>query len=232
MSEHEIGNGATVVKGRDGKIVTNLGAGATTVPVERREAGAGVPYEQGAATEAGVPEVWGAYTAAHPDPVTPPSEALVRQTLADVAYVMADPKEAVHQLDSLDRLGLDAADTLMELREREVDSRTSLTFQGQENAKQFRDRTAQIHMAIVRAREELRQARAHVEGDYISPAVAGYTSVLEADALSAEATDLADAIREAEDNGDTHAQARLAAASRHILTARKAVQEALNRSRF
>lgn len=138
------------------------------------------------------------------------------------------PDETVFRLKKIDDLGLKAANKLMKLREREVDAKSSFSYEGQQVAEKLAKRSALIHSAVLRAREELRHAKAFMEGDYIAPALPGYTSVIDADCLSSEADELVDLIEEKTEEGvDPETKYRIAQANAHIANARKAVTEAL-----
>lgn len=136
--------------------------------------------------------------------------------------------EIVNRLQTIDELGLKAANKLMFLRERTVDLKSSFSQEGQQQAEELSNKSYHIHAAILRAREEIRQAKAFIEGDYIAPALPGYTSVIDADNLSNEAEALAEMIEEKTEEGlNPENKYRIAQANAHIAQARKTISEAL-----
>lgn len=138
------------------------------------------------------------------------------------------PDETIHRLQKIDNLGLQAANKLMFLREQEVEAKSSFSLEGQQKAEVLSKKSYEIHAAILRAREEIKHAKAFIEGDYISPALPGATSVIDADNLSYEAEELASMIEEKTENDLTPEEKyRLAQANAHILNARKTIKQAL-----
>lgn len=193
-------------------------------------------------------------------PITPPASAhsvtdawnlyrLSAPSAAPAPTALADVNSADlwDRLVRLDRLGTTVADKLMDIRERECHARGSFSLEARNKAQALRNSQQAVHIAVIQAREELRHAQAHVDGSYDSFAPVS-SSVLEADALSAQAATLADLIAdqdhealEAKESGsgvfasqaDADAaaqefQGRRIRAGRHILAARRVLDEALN----
>ena len=137
-----------------------------------------------------------------------------------------DEEDLKDDLGKIDKLGLDAANLIMHYRDLELSQRSSFSYTGIKRADQLKERQRALHLAVLQAREELRQAKAHLEGEYVSPALAGLTSVIDSDQLSYEATKLSYLIDDKVESGDLP-EARVVKANKHVEEARRLVKKAL-----
>jgi hypothetical protein len=106
----------------------------------------------------------------------------------------------------------------MGLREEEVHARTSLTEAGDTTATTIAATTYAIHANVLHAREEILNARAHLEGDYVPP-VSRNAAALAVEALTLELEDISTQVTAALNSNDPIAQARALKAHRHLTTA-------------
>lgn len=203
------------IQGKNGKFAGSVGPGRDDLPASGALLAPPVPPIDDAAPNPGVDRAWESYASQHAEPALDDDDL--------------ETDDLVRPLQRIDDLGLDAANKMMALREAYVRARTGFSFEGQSQADALRERTLRIRIAVLEAREELRQARAHVEGEYLSSSLAGgATEVIDADCLSVEAQDLSELILDQELNGAAApSPQRLAAANRHIRAARKLMKDAL-----
>lgn len=124
-------------------------------------------------------------------------------------------------LEDIDTLSAQAVEAIMELRDEELTARTSLTAAGQARADELSQQAALLHVAVLRAREELLHARAHLEGAHTAPEIPGVRAVLDADLLAYEVTELASVLQERPED------ASVVRANKHIEAARALMRRSL-----
>lgn len=203
------------IQDKNGKFAGSIGPGRDDVPASGALLAPLAPASAQDPAFDAIDTAWQAYSSQHIEP------ALVEEDL--------DTEDLVRPLQRIDDLGLDAANKMMALREAYVRARTGFSLEGQSHADALRERSLRIRIAVLEAREELRQARAHVEGDYMSSSLAGgATEVIDADCLSVEAQDLSELILDKEvGSTENLSPERMAAVNRHIRAARKLMKDAL-----
>jgi hypothetical protein len=128
------------------------------------------------------------------------------------------PLEAATALTGIEANSLDIAERLLDLGDAETHARSALTEAGNFEAEQIADQSRRLFADVVRARQELRNARAALQGDYISPP-AGSALAVEAELLSLEANTTARLLAAQAHSDDPEAIARMSDAQRHIAKA-------------
>lgn len=204
---------------RTGRLAGSIGVGASDIPVEIVAPAVASPLTQTLAAASGIDHLWEAMAEGDgksngPDPV---SNA---------------PEDLEARLGDVSALGLQAANALMDLRDRYIDARSSFTTEDQARAQQLSAQIYELEVAISAAREQVRHATAFVEGEHIASSTPGATAVIAADLLSSEASDLSDTLLDKldDDEGlDPELRANLVAASRHAAEARAVISNAIAR---
>lgn len=143
-----------------------------------------------------------------------------------------DPSDIAHVAESLDNLGLKAANRVMSMTDRYYALERAGDMGSHLRAMRLRKEIDELRWSIRDALEGVHTANQYLDGDYISPPAWSTSAVIDADNISVQAVEIKDKLDELDVDDftdlDLSTQVRYAQANRHLRSARRAIKRALN----